>query len=176
MECIYCKKTNHTSKRCFFKKLHKQPEQLEKQQKSEIKIWRTTKGKNINKCYNQGKLILKTKHNLETTKLPQGEAKVQEIKTTTSYHEEPELIILDTTEDDIEFVKARCDQKQSASVNTIRTETIEAEISTCNIADHQLLHKKLRILEDKNKRLQIEIHNWKKHYLKTHMELMDNLE
>ena len=121
-------------------------------------------------------MVLNTKHNLETPILTPCEPKTKETKSTTSYQGEPELIILDTTEDDIEFVKARCDQKQSPSVNSIRSETINPEISTCNIPDHQLLHKKLRILEDKNKRLQIEIHNWKKHYLKTHMELMDNLE
>ena len=77
MECIYCKKTNHTSKRCFFKKLHKQPEQLEKQQRSEIKIWRTTQGKNIKKCYNKGQLILNTKRNLETPTITQSEPKVK---------------------------------------------------------------------------------------------------
>ena len=180
MECIYCKKSNHISRRCFFKKLHKQSEPAEDNKKSEIKIWRTIKGKTINKSYHKGRLLLNTKHKIEKSLSPtielQNEKQEQKIKEIVSNNQEPEIIELDITEEDVQFIKSRSNKQQDRSQNTVRTETIEPSISTCNVLDHQTIHKKLRMLEDKNKKLQIEVHNWKKHYLKTHMELMDNIE
>ena len=113
-------------------------------------------------------MLLNTKHKLEKSLSPttelQNEKLEQKIKEIVSNNKEPVIIELDISEEDVQFINSRSNKQQDRSQNTVRTETIEPSISTCNIPDHQLLHKKLRILEDKNKRLQI--HNWKKHYLK----------
>ena len=172
MKCIYCKKiNNHPSNRCFWKKFHKK------------QFLAQGEFQHINKTYtSKGELTLYTKSKQQ---IFNQEIRTEETKLlpTEKEKEEQEIIILDTTEEDVQFIKTRGGKEEHPLINSIRTETIQPSVTTCNVPDHQSLHRKLRICEDKlkmcedkNKKLQEELHNWKKHYLKTHMELMDTKE
>ena len=173
MKCIYCKKiNNHQSRRCFYKKFHTK------------QFFAQGEFRHINKTYtSKGELtqiFTKSKQQIINQEITTEEIKSLPTEKET---EEQEIIVLDTTEEDVQFIKTRGGKDEYPSTSSIRTETIQPAVTTCNVPDHQSLHGKLRMCEDrlrmcegKNKKLQEELHNWKKHYLKTHMELMDTKE
>ena len=120
MKCIYCKKiNNHQSSRCFFhpknyKKFHTKKQFFAQGEFRHINKTYTSKGE-LTQIFTKSK-----------QQIINQEITTEEIKSlpTEKGTEKQEMIVLDTTEEDVQFIKTRGGKDEYTSKSSIRTETI----------------------------------------------------
>ena len=169
-QCPICKKIGQGPKSCFFR-----PGRTEKKNKS-IRHGVA----NLTKTWKDGKLQI-------TTSISSTKASVQNsIKNTIKKRQAENS----TTEEDVEFIKEIPRtippkiKTSSLTTSSISVKKINIspscpnlnhkETAICNITDHQLMEKKIKMLKAENKLLKIEIHETKKLYIQEYSSSKPN--